>query len=365
DRSTLLTHLADCESQVQKAGPKKQAARKKPGMGRIPYRIAPLSPTPENTPPPIAQKIRSSKLPAWALFWANSHRTLHDIANALSAEHNKEITPEQVTTYFEAHEQLGYARLIAPEDRITKTRLIKDLKALGLQNGMDVMVHSALSKVGYIAGGPSTLIDALLSVIGKRGTLMMPSFNHRSARVYNPAVTPTTNGALPDAFWRRPDVVRSLQPTHALAATGPKAEALLHNHLQTGLWTAESPLARFIHGGGYILSVGVDHNSSTAYHVAEISVPCGCIDPFGTTDRVVMPDGTVQKVQGLAFRNSTCPVPPGKLNETLNRRKLQQKGKVGNAPTTLVKALDLWKVRRQHLKNACPTCPIKPRYETK
>ena len=247
-------------------------------MGRIPYRIAPLSPTPENTPLPIAQKIRSSKLPAWALFWANSHRTLHDIANALSAEHNKEITPKQVTTYFEAHEQLGYARLIAPEDRITKTRLIKDLKALGLQNGMDVMVHSALSKVGYIAGGPSTLIDALLSVIGKRGTLMMPSFNHRAARVYNPMTSRTTNGAIPDAFWRRLGVVRSNHPTHAVAAYGPKAEMLCRDHLELGLWTAESPIARLVRESGHVLSLGVTQTSSTAYHVGELSVPCRITD---------------------------------------------------------------------------------------
>jgi ABC-type oligopeptide transport system ATPase subunit len=45
----------------------------------------------------------------------------------------------------------------------------------------------------------------------------------------------------------------------------------------------------------------------------------------------------------------------------LDRRKLQRHGKVGRADATLVKALDLYNVRREHLKDVCPTCRIQPR----
>ena len=124
----------------------------------------------------------------------------------------------------------------------------------------------------------------------------------------------------------------------ALAAIGPKAADLCRDHIETGLWTPESPLARFIHSGGYILSIGVTHTASTAYHVGEVSVPCGCIDPQGSTVRVVMPDGSVQEVPGLAFRSGICPVSTEKLSKTLNRRKLQKQGLVGTAPSNLGKA---------------------------
>ena len=47
------------------------------------------------------------------------------------------------------------------------------------------MVHSSLSRIGHVIGGPGAVIDALLAVIGPDGTLMMPSFNHGAARVFN------------------------------------------------------------------------------------------------------------------------------------------------------------------------------------
>lgn len=363
DRDKTLNRLEQLTQQVQDTGPKqKKQSRVSDSAKRIPRRTAFLSPTPENTPTPIADRIRKSGLSQWALFWANGNRNLAEITALISTEQNRKVEMTKVIEYFEAHVQLDYVTLIKPQDLITKTQLIRNFKTLGLQLGMDVMVHSSLSKVGHVAGGANTVIDALLSVIGKRGTLVMPSFNHGGAHVFNPLTTPTTNGAIPDAFWRRPDVVRSMHPSHAIAAFGPKAEYLCADHLATGVWTADSPISRLIHNGGYILSLGVDHNSSTAYHAAEVSVPCGCIDPFGHPGRVVI-NGTVREVPGLVFRNGSCPVSPRKLNTALKNR--QTHGKIGNADSTLVKAIDLWHARRRHLKNVCPTCPIKPRYPDK
>ena len=107
--------------------------------------------------------------------------------------------------------------------------------------------------------------------------------------------------------------------------------------------------------------MGVDHNASTAYHVAEISLGVGCLDQFGSTDRVVGPEGEVRTVRGLAWRDGTCPVSPGELSGTLDERGLQRRGKVGQADCVLVKALDLWRVRREHLRDACPACGIRPK----
>ena len=251
--------------------------------------------------------------------------------------------------------------LIETDGMVSREQLISDLNALGLERGMDVMVHSSLSKVGHVIGGANAVVNALLAVIGKKGTLMMPSFNHGAALVFNSTTTPTTNGAIPDAMWRRPDAVRSLHPTHAVAAIGPKAEAFCRDHLGIGIWEQDSPIGRLIHGGGYILSLGVTHDATTAYHVAENSVPCGCIDPFGSNDSIVGPDGKVRRVRGLAFRSAACPVPPSMLDETLDQGKLQRHGTIGRARATLVKAIDLWNVRREHLKDVCPTCTIKPK----
>jgi len=363
DRGAILTHLSDCERRVREAVPqgRRRRGRAVPGADRVPRRTAPVSPSHENTPSSVGERIRATKLSPWALFWADGRRTLAEIARAVSCEQGGEVTVGQVAAYFEAHADLGYAELVEPKDMVSRAKLVADLKALGLRRGMDVMVHSSLSKVGHVVGGAEAVTGALLEAVGKEGTLMMPSFNHRGAEVFNPLATRCTNGAIPDAFWRRADAVRSLHPTHPVAAVGPKAEALCRDHLENGIWEWDSPIGRLIHGGGYLLLLGVDHNASTAYHVAEASIPCGCTDPFGNIDRVVGPDGTVREVRGLAFREKVCPIPPSRLNEALDRRGLQRHGKVGKADATLVKALDLYNVRREHLKGVCPTCTIQPR----
>jgi aminoglycoside 3-N-acetyltransferase len=327
----------------------------------FPRRTAPLTPDWDyNAPPELAARVRKSGISPWTLFRADGNHSVMQIARMLSDEYGRPVGVEEVHDFFQAHAGLGYVELIEAEEAISQGQLETDLRTLGLEAGMDVMVHSSLSRIGHVIGGADTVIDALLAVIGSGGTVMMPSFNHGAARVFNPLTTPTTNGAIPDAFWRRADAVRSLHPTHAVAAIGAKAEQYCAGHLEAGIWAADSPIGRLIHGGGFILSLGVTHESSTAYHVAEISVPCSCIDQFGKSYRVVMPDGAVREVRGLAWRSAACPVPPGRLDEALDARGLQRHGRVGRADATLVRAQDLWNARREHLKDFCPTCTIRP-----
>jgi len=367
DRSAILSHLSDCERRVREATserigrkPRVRMARV-PGSRRVPRRKAPTSPTLENTPAPIAERIRKTRLPAWALFWADGHRDLAEIADAIACEQKANAALAHVVEFFEAHAELGYVDLVKPSDMISRAQLVRDLKALGLRPGMDVMVHSSLSSIGHVVGGADTVIDALLAAIGKKGTLVMPSFNHDAARVFNPLTTPTRNGAIPEALRRRPEAVRSLHPSHSVSAIGPKAEALCRGHLEIGIWEQDSPIGRLVHGDGYILSIGSIGEARTAYHVAENAVGARCVDPFGLPCLVVDEDGRMRRVRGLAWRSEICPVSPRKLNGTLDRRKLQRHGNVGMAEATLVKAKDLWAVRCAHLKRACPACEIKPR----
>lgn len=162
-------------------------------------------------------------------------------------------------------------------------------------------------------------------------------------------------------MWRRPETARSTHPTHAVAAIGRKVVEYCRDHLEAGIREQDSPIGRFIHGGGYILALGVTRESATAYHVAENSVPgCTCIDPFGNIDRVVGAEGIVEEVWALAWRDGQCPVPVHKIDESLDRRGLQRRGRVGQADCALVRALDLWEVRRQQLRKVCPTCRIRP-----
>ena len=365
NRAEMVHRLEVCKGTVRVAANGREKPRTiatAPGSDAVPYRKAFLSPSLANAPTVSATQIAEAGLSDWALFWADGKRTMGEIAVALSCEYQRPVRVEQVANYFNALSDLGYAQVVDAEEHFPLTRLTQDLRALGLASGMDVMVHSSLSNIGPVKGGAETVIDALLEVIGCEGTLLMPSFHHRAANVFNPLTTPTTNGAIPDALWRRTTAVRSDHPTHAVAAIGPKAEWFCANHSDVGVWAPESPIGRLIHSGGYLLALGVTHHTTTAYHVAEVSVPCGCIDPFGNVDRVVDQDGAVKEVRGLAFRRGECPVPPVRLHDTLRERDQERSGKVGEADCSLVKGIDLWNARRDHLKPVCPTCPIKPNY---
>ena len=78
----------------------------------------------------------------------------------------------------------------------TPTQLRADLRALGVEPGSVLMVHTALSKVGFIPGGAQAMIEALLDVLGPGGTLVMPAF---SASITDPQFW--TNPPVPEEWW--------------------------------------------------------------------------------------------------------------------------------------------------------------------
>ena len=117
------------------------------------------------------------------------------------------------------------------------------------------------------------------------------------------------------------------------------------------MWGAgASPIGRLVHGGGYILSLGVKHDTTTAYHIAEVALGVGCIDEFGSKDRIVNSEGAVQVVPSLAWRSQRCPVDPSKIGDLLDERRQQTHGKVGAAAATLAKAIDIFHAREDQLR---------------
>jgi aminoglycoside N3'-acetyltransferase len=360
-REAGIAALADCRRRFEACRAKGRSRGSRSGnAGAVPYRTAPLTPDPNNLLPPLAQRVRSGRLRPWALYWADGKRNCAEIARLLSGEYGATVPVEEVADYFETMAATGYARLVPAAALVSSAQLVRDLRRLGLRRGMDVMVHASLAAVGHVAGGPATVVDALLSVIGARGNLLMPSFNHREAALFNPAATRTVSGVIAETMWRRPDCVRSEHPTHAVAAIGPQAADWCADHVARGIWGANSPIGALLAADGYILSLGVDHECRTVYHLAEIDLAAPCMDSFGVTDRVLTADGSVAEVPGLAFRATLCPQPSAALGSMLDAAGRQQHGNVGNARSTLAKARDIWLMRRRQLADACPRCRVRP-----
>ena len=109
---------------------------------------------------------------------------------------------------------------------------------IGLEPGLTVCTHSALSRLGYMDGGPDMLVDTLMERLGDRGCLMMPSFPTGAAmvryldsgEVFDARSSPSKVGIVTEVFRRRAGVERSPHPTNPVCAHGRGATALLVDH---------------------------------------------------------------------------------------------------------------------------------------
>lgn len=153
-------------------------------------------------------------------------------------------------------------------------KLIDDLRVLGLQAGDVVIVHSSLSALGYVDGGADAVIDALKTVLTEEGTLLFPSLSFNTVNDANPhfdvRTTPACIGLIPETFRKRPDVVRSLHPTHSVSAWGKHAKALTCDHqLDNTPVGPHSPYRKLPDYNGKILMLGCSVRSMTFMHGVE------------------------------------------------------------------------------------------------
>lgn len=170
--------------------------------------------------------------------------------------------------------------------------IARDLRALGLTAGDVVLVHSALSRVGWICGGAVAVLQALRDVVGPAGTVMVPTHTaelsdpsswqnppvpaswwptiRQAMPAYDPATTPSLGmGALAELVRCWPGARRSVHPQCSFAAVGAAAAELTAGHRLADGFGEGSPLARLYDAGGHALLLGVGHDSNTSLHLAE------------------------------------------------------------------------------------------------
>jgi len=175
---------------------------------------------------------------------------------------------------------------------VTRSSLAKELSALGIRAGDTLMVHSSLRRIGWVAGGPVAVVQALMDVLGPSGTLVMPTHStdysdpshwqsppvpsnwwqtirdHMPA--YHPDFTPTREmGAVAECFRTFPEVRRSSHPTCSFAAWGRKAAFVTEKHGLDFPLGEGSPLARVYELDGGVLLIGVEHDRNTSFHLSE------------------------------------------------------------------------------------------------
>ncbi len=176
---------------------------------------------------------------------------------------------------------------------ITKDILVNDLLGIGLKAGDVVIVHSSLSKIGWVVGEQLTVIRALMEVLTKEGTLVMPTMStgntdptnwnyppvpedwkpiiRKEMPAYEAAITPTRGmGRIPELFRIMSNVFRSNHPQSSFAAWGKHAIEIVSEQKLESCFGHDSPLKKVCDLNGKILLIGVHHSSNTSLHYAEV-----------------------------------------------------------------------------------------------
>lgn len=180
-----------------------------------------------------------------------------------------------LTTYLRRQARLRFDRVFA---RVEREGFAASLRELGLKEGSTVVAHAALSKLGYVEGGPDTVIDALQDVVGRQGCIMMPTFPTAGSMAdlidtglpFDFRTAPSRVGILTEVFRRRPDVIRSLHPTNAVAAWGERAGELIAGHENSLTpYGFETPYGRIAEqNDSYVLMLET-HIHSFLHHLQE------------------------------------------------------------------------------------------------
>ncbi|MBW2661984.1 MAG: AAC(3) family N-acetyltransferase [Deltaproteobacteria bacterium] len=160
-----------------------------------------------------------------------------------------------------------------PED------LIRVIRKMGVHKGDVVMVHSSWKTDSGFRGTPQQLVQAFIDTVGQTGTLCMMSmpFHNMTAaeylkkgKVFDVRKTVSMVGLPSEIFRRRKDAVRSLHPTHSVAACGPKAEWLIEGHEKClSPFGSKSPFDKMVQANAKLLMYDVPFNTMTFEHYLE------------------------------------------------------------------------------------------------
>ncbi|MFH1760624.1 MAG: AAC(3) family N-acetyltransferase [bacterium] len=199
----------------------------------------------------------------------------------------------------------------------TSGDLARDIKEMGLE-GQVVGIHSNLSQIGLVAPTPvsdseksrgmspvaKTIINGILDGIGSDGTLFAPTHSNncmggympllyeaeikkneqgeiiervvKDSGFYDPVKSPSRVGALTQSIIFDRRAVRSMHPTHSVAAIGKHADYLVRGHdhyaQPVGIHNAFSKAAGL---DGFILFIGSVLEANTTMHAYEtLMTPC-------------------------------------------------------------------------------------------
>lgn len=233
----------------------------------------------------------------------------------------------------------------AARRELSRAEVAAQLRALGVEAGGVLLVHSSFRATRPVGGGPLGLIDALRDALGPDGTLVMPSWTGNGDEPFDPTATPASPdlGIVPDIFWRLPGVARSGHP-FAFAAAGAQAARITSDPLPLPPHIPESPVGRVHELDGQVLLLGVGHDADTTLHLAELLAGV----PYRVRNHcTVLQNGRPVRID--YGENDHCCARFALADDWLRVRDLQREGSVGHAHARLARARDIVEAALEHL----------------
>lgn len=172
-----------------------------------------------------------------------------------------------------------------------RDQLLQALRQLGVRDGDALMLHAGFAPHHGYRGTIESLTDTLIEAIGPDGHLLMVSLPYRSSslqyleklRQFDVRRTPSMMGMVSEYFRRRPEVLRSLHPTHPILVRGPRAEDFIRGHEDClhpcGPGT---PFDRLAQADGLVAFLNVPFGTFTFFHYLEHLVAPGLPFPLYT-----------------------------------------------------------------------------------
>ncbi|MFD9317232.1 aminoglycoside N(3)-acetyltransferase [Streptomyces sp. NPDC060053] len=237
---------------------------------------------------------------------------------------------------------------------VTRDTLAAELRALGVEPGEILLVHSSLSSLGWVCGGAVAVVRGLLDAVGPDGTLVVPTQSghlsdpalwsrppvpaqwweriRATMPAYDPLITPALGvGVLPETVRTWPGALRSAHPQTSFAALGARAAELVEGHAPDCRLGEHSPLARLEKAGARVLLLGAGYHTCTSFHLAEYRIPAPLVE-VGRPG----PDGTWEVVTEVSIDSHRF----DELGHDFERDRDVVRGTVGAADVRLFPVAD-------------------------
>jgi aminoglycoside 3-N-acetyltransferase len=177
---------------------------------------------------------------------------------------------------------------------VTRRRIVRDLRRLGVRPGQALLVHASLRSLGWVPGGAPAVVAALREAVGPEGHVVVPTgteANSKTSRVHQAHIatltpeeverfhldmppfdsdsTPSGMGAISEALRTTAGAARSTHPQSSFAAIGPEADLLMADHPLECHLGPDSPLGKLSKMAAQVLMIEVGYWAFSGFHLAE------------------------------------------------------------------------------------------------